>query len=112
MKVSFDGIGELIATFYNNGAADGYPVKMSAASEVKSCASGERFIGIAAASSEEYAGVIISGCVTLPYSGTASALGFSKLAANGSGGVKTDAAGTEYRIISVDTVNKAVCVIL
>jgi len=112
MKVSFEGIGELVATFYNNGATDGSPVKMSKAGEVSPCANSERFIGIATAPGAEYTGVIISGCVTLTYSGTAPVLGYAKLSANGSGGVKTDAGGTEYKVLGVDTADKTVCIIL
>ena len=112
MKVSFEGIGELIATFYNNGAANGNPVKMSKAGEVSPCNNSERFIGIATAPGEEYTGVILGGCVTLTYTGTAPALGYVKLSANGSGGVKTDAGGTEYIVLGVDTADKTVCIIL
>lgn len=112
MKVSFEGIGELIATFYNNGAENGYPVKLSAGGEVTSCASGERFMGIAVAPGGEYTGVVIGGCVTLPYSGAAPAVGHSKLSADGSGGVKADSAGTEYVVLDVDTIGKTVCIIL
>ena len=112
MKVSFEGIGELIATFYNNGATDGNPVKMSKAGEVSPCANSERFIGIAAAPGAEYTGVILSGCVTLPYTGTVPALGYAKFSANGSGGIKTDVNGTEHIVLGVDTADKTVCIIL
>ena len=43
MKVSFEGIGENIVTFYNsktNPAAAGVSVKMSAACEAAKCAGG------------------------------------------------------------------------
>ena len=111
MKVSFEGIGENIVTFYNSktsGAAADAPVKMSGACETAKCADGERFFGVAVAGDTEFAAVQVEGYVELPYSGAEPAVGFGKLAANGAGGVKAAEAGGEFLIIDVDTTNKVV----
>lgn len=112
MKVSFEGIGEVFATFYNNGAADGQPVKISGNGEVSPCSAGEKFSGIAVAPGEEYTGVVIGGCITVPYSGTAPALGHTALVADGNGGVKSGAGGNSHTVINVDTAEKSLCFIL
>lgn len=108
MKVSFEGIGESVVTFYNNGASAGYPVKMTGNGEVGACANGDRFFGVSLSSEGDFAAIQTEGYVELPYSGAAPAVGFSKLSANGSGGVKTDANGGEFLVIEVDTVNKVI----
>jgi hypothetical protein len=41
--------------------------------------------------------------VTAGYTGSAPALGWSGLAADGSGGVKTSETGREYLVVDVDT---------
>ncbi|MDL2300433.1 hypothetical protein LJC01_02175 [Clostridiaceae bacterium OttesenSCG-928-D20] len=112
MKVSFEGIGELVATFYNNGASDGDPVKPTDNGEVSPCAAGDKFIGVAAAPGAQYTGVIIRGFAVLPYTGAAPALGMTALSANGSGGVKADDSGCVYPVVAVDKGEKTVCIIL
>ena len=115
MKVSFEGIGENIVTFYNsktNPAAVGVPVKMSAACEAAKCGDGERFFGVAVAGDSEFAAVQTKGYVEMPYTGTVPAVGFGKLAADAAGGVKTADAGSEFLIVDVDVTNKVVGFIL
>ena len=115
MKVSFEGIGENIVTFYNNKAAQataGAPVKMSAACEAAKCGDGERFFGVAVAGDSEFAAVQTKGYVEAAYSGSAPVVGFGKLAADANGGVKTDANGGEFLIVDVDITNKIVGFIL
>ena len=45
---------------------------------------------------------MLGGTVTAAYTGTAPALGWSGLSANGSGGVKADASGREYLGVNVE----------
>lgn len=48
MKVSFEGIGEEVVTFYADGAIKGgQTVKCGGDSTVKLCGAGERFCGVA-----------------------------------------------------------------
>ncbi len=94
MKVSFEGIGESVVTFYNsksNAAEVCAPVKMSGSGEVAKCAAGDRFFGVALTSEGDFAAVQNGGYAEMAYTGSAPAAGFAKLSANGSGGVKVDA---------------------
>ena len=111
VKVSFEGIGESVVTFYNgaaNKAAAGAPVKMSGNGEVSACGDGEKFLGVALACDAEFAAVQTEGYVEISFSGTAPAVGFVKLAADGVGGIKTADGGRELLLVSVDAVNKSV----
>ena len=112
MTVSFEGIGENVVTFYNaaaaaSKAAQGDPVRLSAAATVAKCADGERFCGVAVSADEDFAGVQTSGFVTVPYTGAAPSVGYAYLLANGTGGVKADSAATktggEFLVVAVDT---------
>ena len=108
MKVSFNGIGEQVVTFYSKDTAKakpGAPVKISSAGEVSSCADGDRFCGICVSEKEGFAAVQTGGYVTAVYAGTAPAVGYGRLAAGGGDTVKTAAstAGAEYLIVEVDT---------
>lgn len=105
MSISFGGIGEYAATFYNNSAAPaiaGGPVKISGEGEVSACSGGEGFAGVCISAGTEFAAVQLRGFIKLPYSGTAPDLGFSKLSADASGGIKADSAGREYLVVEID----------
>ena len=111
MKVSFEGIGENLVTFYNSAsapAAAGHTVKMSANGEVAACADGDVFCGVCSSCSDELAAVKTCGCIGMAYTGTAPTLGYAKLASDANGGVKVSASGREYLVVEVDTVNKTV----
>ena len=49
--------------------------------------------------------VVLGGMVTAPYTGTAPALGWSGLSANGTGGVQANTSGRECLVVDVDTTN-------
>ncbi len=115
MKVSFHGIGENVVTFYNsktNGAAAAVPVKMSGSGEVSKCLDGERFFGVSIDGDTEFVAVQTGGYAELSYTGTAPAIGFVKLAANGAGGVKAAETGGEFLVIKLDTSSKLVGIML
>ena len=107
MKVSFEGIGECVATFYNSASAaakTGQPVKLGGNGTVAACAAGDSFLGVAVAADEDFAAVQLQGFVTLPYTGTAPTAGYVTLGADGSGGVKTvSTGGRGCWVIQVDT---------
>ena len=109
MKVSFEGIGESVVTFYNSAtsaATAGAPVKMSGNGEVSACVDGNRFFGYALSCDADFAAIQTSGYIELGYTGTAPAVGFVKMAANGAGGVKAAETGGEFLVVNVDTANK------
>ena len=115
MKVSFEGIGEGIATFHFDGegrAAGGTPVKVSGNGTVSPCGEGERFFGVALAGDEDFTAVQMEGFAELSFSGTAPGVGYVKLAADGSGGVKKSESGGEFLVVEVDTGNKVLGLVL
>ncbi len=104
MKVSFEEIGHLSATFECDQASVGQVCKVTANGKVAPCVDGENFCGIIESVRKGAAGVQLHGFAEVKYSGSAPALGFSNLQSNGTGGVK--AAGTRsYLVVSVDAVN-------
>lgn len=115
MKVSFEGIGESVVTFYNSKTAEasaGNPVKISGNGEVSVCADGDRFFGVALACDTDFAAIQMGGYVELGYTGTAPAVGFTKLVSNSTGGVKTAETGREFLVVDVDTVSKTIGLML
>ena len=115
MKVSFEGIGEGIATVHFDGAGKavgGKPVKMSGNGTVSPCEDGERFFGIALAGDEDYAAVQLEGFAELSFSGVAPSVGYVKLAADGNGGVKVSESGGELLVVEVDATDKLLGLIL
>lgn len=110
MKVSFEGIGEQTATFYNdaaNPAASGKAVKLSANATAALCADGEDFAGFCAAADAATAAVQTAGFVTAFYTGTAPAVGFCALCADAAGGVKTGG-DRKYLVVETDAAAKTV----
>ena len=75
-------------------------------------ANGAVFSGVIAGVRDELVTVQYRGFVTLPYTGTAPAVGYANLAANGSGGVKTASGGRSLLVVSVDPTAATVCVLL
>ncbi len=98
MKVSFNGIGQVCATFPCGDVTEGRVVKLNAAGEAVECADGEHFCGAALCCRDGACTVQVRGFVTVACSGEAPALGWSPLAADGMGGVKAAAGSPEYLV--------------
>ena len=111
MSVSFHGIGQVCATFLGTGT-EGQVVKVSTAATVAPCENGDSFCGVAMCVKDDACCVQVAGFVTIPYSSTVPSVGYTKLSANGTGGVKTDEAGREYLVVSADTTAKTVTILL
>ena len=109
MKVSFDEIGRVSATFQVESGEGGQVVMVTGNGSVEACADGDVFCGVLEGVRKGYGSVQLHGFVTLPYSGAAPAVGYMSLAADGSGGIRSGN-GNEYLVVSVDTVAKT-CVI-
>ena len=106
MKGSFEGIGQWAATFTCSGdVVAGQMVKVRENGAVTVCADGEKFAGQAVVVGRDGAAcsVVLGGMVTAPYTGSAPALGWSGLSANGTGGVKANTSGREHLVVDVDT---------
>lgn len=105
MKLSYEGIGQWAATFACGKTAEGEFVKISGGGTVAACGAGDDFCGMVLSVSRggDACSVALGGMVTAGYTGSAPALGWSGLAADGAGGVKTSETGREYLVVDVDT---------
>lgn len=104
MKVSFEGVGEQVLSFMKaSGVEKGSLVKLSANATVAKCAAGDNFAGVCIKADDSFADVKTAGYVELGYTGTAPAVGYAKLTADGDGNVKTADTGREYLVINVDS---------
>ena len=115
MKISFEGIGQWAATFAcGRELAEGQVVKVCGNGTVDDCADGDGFCGVTMAVDGDggACAVIMGGMVTVPYSGSDPALGWSALCADGTGGIKVDTAGQKHQVVDVDTISKMVTFVL
>lgn len=103
-KVSFEGIGEMVATFYAGESVNaGEVVKISKDSTVGPCANGDRFCGVAVHAKDGCAGVQVKGFATVKCADSTVTVGYVKLGADGNGGVKKVASGgDEYLVVAGD----------
>ena len=113
MSVSFEGVGQVCATFLGGGLTEGQVVKMTGNGTVGSCGAGDAFCGVALCCKEDACTVQVGGFVSVGYSGTAPVVGWQTLAADGKGGVKA-ASGSGVRCLTadVDTTAKTVTIML
>lgn len=104
-KISFEGIGEVAATFAcGDGVTAGQVVKVTGNGTVGACSDDDRFCGMALSAQDGYAAVQLAGLVRVSVTGEGVSAGWVKLAADGSGGVKAAATGgTELLVISADS---------
>ncbi len=111
MSVSFHGIGQVCATFLGAGVAEGQVVKMSGRGTVGPCGDGDSFCGVAVCVKDDACSVQVDGFVTVGYTGTVPTMGYTTLAANGSGGVKTaSTGGISCLVADADTTAKTVTI--
>ena len=114
MKVSFEDIGQVLATCQaEDGVAVGGVVRMSGNGTVAPCAAGERFCGVALSLAEDgCAAVQVKGFVTVPCADSGVVPGWAALTADGAKGVKTAGAGdkgAELLVVSVENGRAVVC---
>ena len=110
MNCSYEGIGQWAATFACEQAVVGEVVKISGNGTVAACESGDGFCGMVVSVSRggDACAVALGGMVTVGYTGSAPALGWSGLSADGSGGVMADTAGRSCMVVDVDESGKTV----
>ena len=113
-KVSFEGIGEVAATFACGAQVqEGQVVMVSGDGTVDACTAGGRFCGVAISAEDGYAAVQIGGFAEVKVSGEGVSAGMVKLSADGSGGVKVVSDGGKgYLAVEVDTTAKTVTIVL
>ena len=113
MNISYEGIGNYsITAEVDKTVKNGYACAIRTDKRAYVADDDENILGIVNAIRENHANVVISGVVTAAYSGTAPTVGNSCLRGDGSGKVTVNAAGENYRILSVDTNKKTVTFIL
>ena len=110
-KISFEGIGEVVATFAcGEGVAAGQVVKVTEDGTVGACSASEKFCGVALSAEDGYAAVQLGGLASVPISGEGVTAGWCKLSADGIGGMKQDASGgTDYLVVQVETSSAVIC---
>lgn len=110
-KISFEGIGEMVATFAcAEDVAAGQVVKITADGTVGTCAAGDKICGVALSAEDGYAAVQLGGLVKVATTGGSITAGWCKLSADGSGGMQQDgSAGTEYLVVRVETDAAVIC---
>ena len=91
MNLSYEGIGQWAATFACGDVQEGQVVKISA---------GDGFCGVVLSKARDggACSVALGGMVTVPCT-SVPAVGWAKLSADGSGGVKADEGGREYLVV-------------
>ena len=113
MSVSFEGVGQVCATFLGGKLTEGHVVKMTGNGTVGACAADDAFCGAAVCCKDDACTVQVGGFVTVGYTGTAPGVGWKALAADGKGGVKTAGTdGVNCLVTDVDTTAKTVTILL
>ena len=105
MAISYEEIGAMCVTATAaSTAAAGKVCKLDSGGRAANCTAGDRFCGLVLH--------VRGGFAQVGYTGNVPAMGYTKLSADGTGGVKGDTAGTEYLVAAVDTVKKTVTILL
>ena len=108
MNISFDGIGEVIATFAvkaETELAPGDAVVITGNGEVGLGSDGGQICGVVVTTAEDgYAGVQIGGLVQVNYSDSAApAVGWDQISTDGAGSIKAaESGGVTCLVVSVD----------
>lgn len=114
MSVSFEGVGQLCATFLGGKLTEGHVVKMAGRAAVGACGDGDPFCGVALCCKEDACTVQVEGFVSVGYSGAVPAVGMAELCANGEGGVRAagESGGRSCLVVDADTTAKTVTILL
>lgn len=105
MKISFEGIGQVLATFaVEDTAMDGGAVTLTANETMGLGAAGAALCGVLLHREHDGFGTVqVEGMACVSYSGGAPALGYAALACDGAGGVMAaESGGTRCLVVSVD----------
>ena len=101
MSVSFEGVGQVCATFLGGKLTEGEVVKVTENGTVGACAADDGFCGVAICGKDDACTVQVRGFVTVGYSGTAPGMGWRTLAADGKGGVNCLVADVDAAVKTV-----------
>lgn len=113
MSISFKGFNEQVITFATETELEvGTLVKMSSSATVEKCKGNDLFIGVVVSSNGNIVAVQVCGYISVPYSGTAPALGITALSAADEKTVATDGNGRTVTVIELDETNKTAGILL
>lgn len=113
MSVSFEGIGQVCATFLGDGLTEGCVVKAAGGGAVEACGDGDSFCGAALCCKEDACTVQVGGFVTLGYTGDAPEAGTVSLCADGQGGVRAaESGGRACLVVDTDAAAQTVTILL
>jgi hypothetical protein len=114
MRLSYEGIGQWAATFACDEAEAGQVMKLAGNGQVADCAAGEDFGGVVVSVARDggACAMALGGLVTVGYTGTAPAVGWVGLSADGNGGVQADKNGRVHLVVDVDESGKTVTFML
>ena len=101
MSVSFEGVGQVCATFLGGKLTEGEVVKVTENGTVGACAADDGFCGVAICCKDDACTVQVRGFVTVGCSGTAPGMGWRTLAADGKGGVNCLVADVDAAVKTV-----------
>ena len=103
-KISFEDIGAVVATFaVEDGVQGGQVVKVTGNGQAGPCSAGDPFCGVALEGRGGFAGVQLKGFAQVKTTGAVD-LGWTKLEADGTGGVQATASGgREYLVVETDS---------
>lgn len=104
MSVSFKGINDQVITFKTQEElAAGTLVTVCDNGTVAACSASEKIVGVVVSCRANLAAVQVAGYVTVPYSGTAPALGVTAISASNATQIKADSAGKLVTVTDTDT---------
>lgn len=104
MKISFEGIGQVLATFaVEDTAVEGGAVTLTANGTMGLGGAGDPLCGVLLRRELDGFGTVqVEGMVCLGWSGSAPEVGYAALACDGTGGVMTAEDGAGCLVVSVD----------
>lgn len=103
MKVSFEEIGHVSATFAADSGEAGQVCKVIASGKVEPCGEGDVFCGVMEGIRNGHTAVQLHGFVEVGYTGSTPEIGYVNLTADGNGGVKVSNSGRAHLVVGVDT---------
>lgn len=113
MNVYLNGFDRKEVTFNASSTAkEGKTVSLINKTTVGASSVDTNFLGICVSVRSGMASVVLRGYVTVSYSGTAPSLGYSKIAADGTGGIKLSDSGRDILVADVDLINGTCGIVL
>ncbi len=116
-KITYEGIGnDVRATFKHSTLTKGTdelkPVKISSDDTVALSSDNDDFHGVVESIEKKFCTVLLTGFVSLTYSGTAPTVGYQGLRSAGSGKVEVNANSHKRLVVNIDTTDKKIKVFL